>query len=145
MVHWGWFLVPVAVGLCQPVIWQMTLQLAKRAGDMPASVLMHLVGALAGGLLVLAGMGGGDAEWESLPWWAWCGGMVGVICLWSLNVTVPKVGVATFMALLVASQLIGGLFFERYGLMGAELRVIQWYHWVGVASLSLGAYLVSRA
>ena len=145
MFHWGWLLVPVVVGFAQPVIWQMTLQLAKRVGDMPASVLLHLVGTLAGAVLVLGGLRGGDGQWNSIPWWAWFGGVIGVLCLWSLNATVPKVGVATFMAILVASQLISGLLFESYGIMGADVRAIHWYHWLGVACLAVGAYLVSRA
>ncbi len=140
-----WFLVPIFMGLCQPVIWQMTLKLANTAGDMPAAALLHLVGALAGGVFMMAGLRGGTGDWSATPWWAWMGGAVGVICLWLLNLTLPKIGVAPLMAFLVASQLIAGLIFEKYGLMGAEIRTPQLSHWVGVFLLAVGAYLVSRS
>ena len=144
MGNWIWFGVPVIVGLMQPVVWQMTLQLSKRVGEMPASVLLHFIGAVAGAVLVWGGLRGGNGDWSSMPWWAWLGGVIGVCCLWLLNMTVPKIGVAPFMAFLVASQLIGGLVFEKFGLMGAEVRSIHWHHLLGVACLTLGAYLVSR-
>jgi len=54
------------------------------------------------------------------------------------------VGVATFCALSVASQLVMALLFDRYGIMGAEERQVQLSHWIGVAMLSAGAFLVSR-
>ncbi len=68
-MHALWFLVPIFMGICQPVIWQMTLRLAKTAGDMPAAALLHLVGAVAGGMFMLAGLRGGSGEWASTPWW----------------------------------------------------------------------------
>jgi bacterial/archaeal transporter family-2 protein len=141
----GWLLVPVVMGICQPVIWQMTLRLAKTVGDMPAAALLHLVGGAAGGLFILMGLRGGDGEWSSLPWWAWLGGAIGVCCLWLLNMTIPKLGVATMMALLVASQLVAGLVFEKYGLLGAQLREPQLHHIAGVCFLAIGAFLVSRS
>ena len=143
-MHWGWFVVPIAIGVCQPMIWQMTLRLAKAFGEMPASAILHLIGAVAGAVFVLAGLRGGDGEISAVPWWAWLGGAIGVCCLWLLNMGVPKIGVATFMAILVASQMVASLLFEGHGLMGTSPREIHWFHWVGVLFLSVGAYLVSR-
>ena len=73
MSQWTWFLIPISVGLMQPVIWQMTLQLSKRVGDMPASVILHFIGAMAGAILVWGGLRGGNGEWVNIPWWAWFG------------------------------------------------------------------------
>ncbi len=139
-----WFLVPVFMGLCQPILWQMTLRLASVAGNMPAAVILHAVGTVAGGLFMAAGLRGGNNQWNTLPWWAWLGGAVGVICLYLLNLTLPRIGVAPLMGILVASQLISGLLFEKYGLMGAALREPTPSHWLGVVLLSAGAYLITR-
>ena len=111
-----WFLIPIFLGLCQPFILQMTLRLAKVMGDMQAAVSLHLVGTITGGLFILLGLKGGDGQWNSLPWWAWLGGAIGVCCLWLMNITIPKIGIASAMAIMVASQLIASLFFERYEL-----------------------------
>ena len=140
-----WVLAPIGIGLCQPIIWQMTLRLTKAAGDMPAAAILHAIGALMGGVFVLLGLKGGDGQWGNIPWWAWFGGVIGLLCLWMLNMSIPKIGIAPVMAILVASQLIAGLIFESHGLLGAQVRAIQSHHWLGVVLLSIGAYLVSRS
>ena len=143
MPWWVWFIFPVIIGALQPFIIQMTLQLARVMGDMPASAVLHLVGALAGGIFILGGIRGGSQAWGSIPWWAWFGGALGVCCLWLLNMTIPRLGIAATFATLVASQLIFSLVVERYGWLGASLREIHWPQIVGVVFLAIGAYLVS--
>ena len=144
MPHWIWFLAPILIGMVQPIIWQMTIRLAKTAGDMPAAAILHLIGALVGGAFMISGLRGGNGLWDQVPWWAWLGGAIGVCCLWLLNMTVPRLGIATVMSILVASQLIAGLVFEKYGWLGAELRETHWSHYLGVVFLAVGAWLVSR-
>lgn len=143
MPWWSWFAIAVFIGLLQPVIIQMTLNLASVMGDMPASTVLHFVGAIAGTVFVVCGLRGGTGEWASLPWWAWLGGALGVCCLWLLNATIPKLGIASTFATVVASQLVASLIVERYSLLGAEFRPIQWQHLIGVVLLSVGAYMVS--
>ena len=140
-----WFLIPIFLGLCQPFILQMTLRLAKVLGDMPAAVALHLVGTLMGGLFMLFGLRGGNGDWNSIPWWAWLGGAIGVCCLWMMNVTIPKIGIASAMAIMVASQLIAGLIVERHELLGAAFRDPQWFNWLGVFLLAIGAFLVCKS
>ena len=139
-----WFLVPILLGLCQPFILQMTLRLAKVLGDMPAAAALHLVGTLTGGVFILLGLRGGNGDWSSIPWWAWLGGAIGVCCLWLMNATIPKIGIAPAMAIMVASQLIASLIFERHEVLGAAFRDPQWFNWLGVGFLAIGAFLVCK-
>ena len=64
MYYWGWLALPIAIGLCQPIIWQMTLRLAKVFGDMPASAILHIIGGLTGLIFILLGLRGGS---DGLP------------------------------------------------------------------------------
>ena len=139
-----WFLIPIFLGLCQPFILQMTLRLAKVMGEMPAAMTLHLVGALMGLIFMFFGLRGGDGQWETLPWWAWLGGAIGVCCLFLMNITIPKIGIASAMAIMVAAQLIASLLFEQHELLGASLRNPQWFNWLGVVLLAVGAFLVSK-
>ena len=143
MPWWSWFAFPILIGALQPFIIQMTLQLAKVMGDMPASTVLHLVGTVAGLIFVGAGLRGGTHAWDTIPWWAWFGGALGVCCLWMLNMTIPRLGIAATFATLVASQLVFSLVVERFGWLGATLRDVHWPQLIGVVFLALGAYLVS--
>jgi len=139
-----WFIIPIFLGVCQPFILQMTLRLAKVMGDMPAATALHLVGTVMGGLFILIGLRGGNGQWSTLPWWAWLGGAIGVCCLWLMNITIPKIGIASAMSIMVASQLIASLLMEKHEFLGASFRDPQWFNWMGVCLLAVGAFLVSK-
>ena len=141
----AWWMVPVVVGLMQPVIWQTTLRIAKGTGDMEAAITLHLVGTLVG--LGWMGMGmrqGGFSGLGSVPWWAFLGGAIGVSCMAAMNRAIPVIGVAAALALTVAAQLVAALIFEQFGLLGADFKAASTSRWVGVVLLTLGAWLVVR-
>jgi transporter family-2 protein len=140
-----WLIIPIGVGLAQPAIMQMCVRVSRATGDMESAVILHIVGTLVG--LGWMGVGlreGGFSGMGNAPWWAFLGGVIGVSCMAAMTRTIPVVGVATFCALAVASQLIMALLFDRHGIMGAEIRDITFSHWLGAAMLALGAFLVSR-
>lgn len=140
-----WLLVPILIGLGQPVLMQMSVRLSKATGEMESAVILHIVGALIGVFWLGVGLrGAGFSEMGVAPWWAYLAGAIGVTCLAAMNWTVPVIGVATFSALVVASQLVVALVFDRYGIMGAEVRAVDASHWLGVILLSSGAFLISR-
>lgn len=140
-----WLIIPVLVGLAQPVVMQMCVRVSRATGDMESAVILHVIGAVVGIAWLGAGLrGGGFSGMQSIPWWAFLGGAIGVTCMAAMNRTVPIVGVATFCALAVASQLILALCFDRFGILGATVRTVDWSHWLGVGLLAVGAYLVSR-
>jgi bacterial/archaeal transporter family-2 protein len=140
-----WLIVPILIGLAQPVIMQMSVRVSRVTGEMESAVILHAVGAIIGLLWMGLGIRGvGFSVMNAVPWWAYLAGAIGVTCLAAVNWTLPIVGVATFCALAVASQLIIALLFDRYGLMGAEVRQVGLSHWCGVALLVSGAFLVSR-
>ena len=141
----SWFLVPILVGLFQPLLWQMNLRLARSSGDMEAAVLLHAVGTVVGLAWVLGGLRGqGFGQVGTVPWWAWLGGAVGVTCMAAMNRAIPVVGVAAALALTVGAQLLAALLFEHFGLLGATVRIISPERLLGAAMLALGAWLISR-
>jgi transporter family-2 protein len=140
-----WLIIPVLIGLAQPVLMQMCVLVSRDTGDMESAVILHVVGTLVGlGWLGMGLRGGGFSGMGNIPWWAFLGGAIGVTCMAAMNRTVPVVGVATFCALAVASQLTLALLFDRHGIMGAEVRQISLSHWIGAGLLAVGAFMVSR-
>lgn len=81
-----------------------------------------------------------------IPWWAWSGGLFGAIFIGLAIFLVPQPGAATFIALLVAGQMIGSVTFDHFGLLGLlglAQRPIDLPHLIGVALL-IGSVVLIR-
>ncbi len=140
-----WFAIPIVMGICHPIVLQMSVRVSKDTGDMESAVILHVIGAIIGlGWVGIGVRGAGFSGMGSVPWWAFLAGAIGVTCLAVTNRTLPVIGVAAFCAIAVASQLVMALIFDQYGLMDATMRKVTPSHWVGVGLLVSGAFLVSR-
>jgi len=144
-MHPTWLLIPVLVGLAQPVIWQMNVRLAKVTGEMESAVLLHVVGTVVGlGWMSVGLRQSGFGGTLSAPWWALLGGAIGVTAMAAMNRAIPEIGVGAAIALTVASQLLAAVVFEHFGLMGSDHRPATWTRLAGVLLLAVGAWLVTR-
>lgn len=79
-----------------------------------------------------------------IPWWAWTGGVFGAIFIGLGIVLVPKLGAATFIALLIAGQMIGSVVFDHFGWLGLAQRSIDLSRIIGVLLLVAGVLLIRR-
>ena len=79
-----------------------------------------------------------------IPWWAWSGGMFGAIFIALGILLVPKIGAATFIALLVAGQMLASVAFDHFGLLGLAQRPVDLPRIMGVALLIAGVLLIRR-
>ena len=144
-VNVTWLLIPLLVGLAQPVIWQMNVRLAAVTGEMESAVLLHVVGTAVGlGWMSVGLRQAGFAGTLSAPWWALLGGALGVTAMAGMNRAIPEIGVGPAMALTVGSQLAAAVVFEHHGWMGAMQRPATWTRIAGVVLLAVGAWLVTR-
>lgn len=57
---------------------------------------------------------------------------------------VPKIGAATFIALLVAGQMLASVAFDHFGLLGLTQRPVDLPRLIGVALLIGGVLLIRR-
>lgn len=79
-----------------------------------------------------------------IPWWAWTGGLFGAIFIGLAIVLVPLLGAATFIALLVAGQMLASVAFDHFGWLGLAQRPIDLPRLAGVAFLIGGVILIRR-
>ena len=79
-----------------------------------------------------------------IPWWAWSGGLFGAIFVGLSIVLVPQLGAATFIALLVAGQMLASVTFDHFGWMGLTQRPLDLPRLLGVALLVGGVVLIRR-
>jgi transporter family-2 protein len=79
-----------------------------------------------------------------IPWWAWSGGLFGAIFIGAAIFLVPQLGAATFIALLIAGQMIASVTFDHFGWLGLAQRPIDLPRLIGVALLIGGVVLIRR-
>ena len=84
------------------------------------------------------------ATMARIPWWAWSGGLFGALFIGLAILLVPKLGAATFFALLVTGQMPASLLFDQVGLLGLAQRPVDLPRLFGVALLIGGVVLIRR-
>ncbi len=111
-----------------------------------AALVNFLVGTLAlllfvllgrGSLPVLAGAGGA-------PWWTWAAGLLGATFIASSTVLGPLIGGATFLALLVAGQMVAALAIDHYGVLSFPVRPVDGWRVAGALLVVAGVFLMAR-
>jgi transporter family-2 protein len=118
-----------------------------RIGSLEALAANLLFSALAATLilLVLRRGTGGLGEAFRAPWWYWVGGGgMGLLVVFTITATAPRLGTTAVIALLIAGQLAMGVVIDRYGLFGVERVELTWVRLLGVGLLAVGAALALR-
>jgi len=119
--------------------------LGKSLGDVAASSVNFVVGAIALTALALAIGGYGSSGGDSAPWWAWIGGgLLGAAYVTSVLITVRSLGATGVTAATIAGQLAMSLIADRLGILGLEQRPISPARIAGIVLLGMGTFLVVR-
>ena len=130
----------IAVGLQGPLASLMSGQL----GTLESIFIVHLGGALLTGVPLLLARGGNLGGWREVPWYALGAGSLGLVILSAVSYTIPRIGVATTVTLVVVAQLVTAALLDHFGLLGATVRLIDPGRLAGIAVLLLGTWLIMR-
>jgi transporter family-2 protein len=130
----------LAVGLQGP----LTSMMSQRLGVMESVFVVHFGGAIAAALFLVVRGGGGLGQWRTLPWYVLGAGVLGLVVLSAISFTIPRLGVASTVTLVVVGQLVLSLFLDQFGLLGTEVRQIDAGRLLGVGVLLLGTWLIVR-
>ncbi|MGY4625254.1 DMT family transporter [Bradyrhizobium sp. USDA 4486] len=77
-----------------------------------------------------------------IPWFAWSGGVFGAIFIGLAIFLVPRLGAATFFALLIAGQMLGSVGFDHFGVLGVPVHPVSAVRIAGAALLVAGVVLI---
>jgi transporter family-2 protein len=119
----------------------------ERIGALEALAANLVFSALGALLILLVLRHSVDALGEAVraPWWYWVGGGgMGLLVVFTITVTAPRIGTTAVIALLIAGQLAMGVAIDRYGLFGVEQIPLTWPRVAGVVLLAVGAALALR-
>ena len=130
----------VAVGTQAPIAGAM----GQRIGGASSSLIVHLGGAIASLLLLIARRGEHIEGWRTLPWYMLGCGAFGLVLYLSLNHTIPRVGATAAIAMLIVGQLLAGVVIDHFGAFGLATRALDPGRIAALVLLFAGAYLMVR-
>ncbi|MHC6227276.1 DMT family transporter [Pseudomonas sp. X10] len=76
------------------------------------------------------------------PWWAWFGGVAGVLYITAALILTPRLGAAGFIVCVIAGQVLSSLVIDQWGLMGLPERPVNSLRLAGVGMIVLGMLVV---
>ena len=141
---WVVIVVMLGVGAVGGIQGPLNTMLSSRVGILEGSFLVHLVGAIAGGIPLLLMTGGGLSRWQSVPWYVWIGGALGILVIMAFNYSIPRIGIAQASVLFIVAQLTVNTIIGHFGWLELPVRPIDLGKMVGMVLLLLGAWLVVR-
>ncbi|MEZ4669607.1 MAG: DMT family transporter [Anaerolineae bacterium] len=130
----------VAVGLQTPLAGAMT----QRLGPYSSSLVIHVSGAIISAVLVVSRGGENIRAWRETPWYMLGAGVFGVILYATFSFTLPRVGAAGALVLLIIAQLTVGMLIDHFGWFGVAIRPIDASRVLATVLLLAGAYFMSR-
>ena len=117
--------------------------LSDHVGSLRGSLVNHLVGGVAVGGVLLAGVGTDTlAAGRAVAPIYWSGGVLGVLVVAASNYAVRHTGVTLFAVLILAFQLIGSALIDHFGWLGQSPIALSWTRLLGLGLLIGGAILV---
>jgi bacterial/archaeal transporter family-2 protein len=107
---------------------------------------------LAGSLVLLCimatgafgGIGTGLRGLQSVPFWAYLGGVLGTVYVLGAIVAIPSVGVVVAICAAILGQMTGSFLTDTFGWFGVNKVPVDPLRLLGVALLVVGVLLVQR-
>ena len=125
----------------------MNATMREHAGSPMAAALvnfavgtMFLLGMVLLGRNSLAAVAGLGAA----PWWVWGAGILGGLYIAASAAFGPMIGGATFLALIVAGQMVTAIALDHYGLLGFPVRPLDAWRAGGALLVIAGMFLLAR-
>jgi transporter family-2 protein len=99
-------------------------------------------------LLIAVALGRGSlaglANVGAAPWWAWGAGILGGFYITASAAFGPMLGGATFLALVVAGQMVAALALDHYGVLGFPGRPLDAWRIAGALLVIAGMFILAR-
>ena len=82
------------------------------------------------------------AQVQNMPWWVWLGALIGVYQVLVSISAVPKLGVGTFIVIVVFGQMIAAQLYDHFGWFGLEQRALNWRGILGLTLMCAGILVI---
>lgn len=117
--------------------------ITEQIGVIENALIVFGGGFLVALILILLNQGGKIKAWQTLPWYAFLAGPLGIVIITSIGFAIPRIGLASTLTLIVVSQLIIGVVFDHFGWL-TVLRPMDLNRFLGILFLFFGTWIVLR-
>lgn len=133
-------------GVAMAIQGSINSALGKVIGLWESTFIVHLVGLLVVSLLLfVCKLGDGClADIVKAPWYSYLGGILGVIIIYSVVLSIPKVGVAPATTAIVLGQVLTAGLVDHLGLFGLNRIPFSIYNVLGTLLMAGGAWLILK-
>ncbi len=140
-------LIAILAGAVLPFQAGLNIQLGKAAqSPIFAAFVSFLIGTAS--LLVYLLLGkfnfGELGIFRNVSPYVWLAGVLGAFYVAAVIMMAPKLGVALTFSLVVAGQMTVSLLVDHFGLMGLEVKHINWQKTIGVLFLIAGVIIIRK-
>ena len=116
-----------------------------RMGSRESMFITYACGGIVATVLMVFGGSGQLKGWSSVPWYMLStAGLLGLLVVGTMGYTIPKLGLAKSLTIMVAAQLLAALLFDHFGLFGASVRSLNVSRLGGLALMIVGVWLVLK-
>ena len=137
-------LLPVIGGIAGTLQAHFMGVIDSKLGTVESMFITYGSGGLLIGLVMLSLRGGTLGGWQTVPWYVLSAGILGLIVVGILGFTAPRIGLVPVLTLFVASQFFVGAGLDHFGLLGAEVRPLDFSRASGLGVILFGVWLVLR-
>jgi len=132
-------------GLTIQMAWNARLRTAT-GSPILTTIISILVSLLSLALAWLSGVAdrGSVPAFNSVPKWAWFGGVFAVYYLVASLIAIPKLGAAAVFSLVIAGQVIAALILDSTGAFGVARISLTASRVLGTAFLLIGVILIQK-
>lgn len=80
---------------------------------------------------------------KEVPVWLWTAGAMGAALVFGIAWLIPQLGAGTVFVVMIAGQVIAGLVFSHFGLLGSAVEPVNVVKMIGALLLVVGASIVT--
>lgn len=137
------FLMAALAGAAMALQGTFNTAAAKQIGVVENTLIVHAVGLLTIGVVLLLGFGKGDfSRLGAVPPYGWLGGVLSAVIIFAVIAGMSKLGVGNATAIIILFQVTMALLIDSFGLFGAEKVPFAWVRLFGILLLVVGTKLV---
>ncbi len=139
-------LIAAVSGIAMAVQGTVNSALGKVIGLWESTFIVHLTGLLLTAILLfVCGIGKGCmSDFFQAPWYSYTGGVLGVLIIYSVVLSIPKVGVAPATTAIILGQVFTAGLVDHFGLFGMQKIPFSLYNLLGTLMMAGGAWLILK-